>query len=501
MKHRIILWLLTAALLTGCSNAPVTEPEEGTIGITPETNTETTAAPTTQSTTETTETESITVDTLSVYADYFGEHYYEDDLVCLRDVTHDGVDDMIVIYTEDGISYYGLVYTLQNGNVKKIYEKSGGTDHAGGYFNWYLVQDGQSWDLAEEYFEMWQGQGETGFRIYSLSDSGEQYIVNQIYTPKDADDCDSSGKVKADVFDEYVGDLSSVLSASYRLYSCYSESSVHPNKLETDPAMVFGRIFQMRKSATEPVPDREDISLTAYTIQGCNLRSTPSKDNDDNIIGFLPAGTEVKADQLVDEYWYHVTCSAGSGYISHKMLKIGSASEGDTQSVSELERIAEQMYQDNALAVVSCYTYMGWETDYADTISDGEYITYYSIKGIHSKQEALAFIHKTFSKRYDDYNRVQTSGDPREMVTVSNSLSGEREFVLFKEKNQKLYVFQGDCPYNLGSVTAKYQYTDGDEVWFHMTANEWSTGPFAADFSLLKEDGVWKIGAATYPRY
>lgn len=586
MRKNYGLLLLVALMLTGCSNYAENEPTsviETTNVSTEEIDTSETTTSSSAETTTTAQTTTATSlqppteNTLALYQAYFGEHYYGDDLVCLKDVTHDGTDEMIVISTEDGYIYSGCVYTVKNKKVEKIYEKGGGTDHMGGFFNWYLVKDGSYWDLAEEYFDMWQGHGEVGFRAYSLSDSGEQNMVNHIYTPENSSDYESDGTVTQAAWDAYCKKLDSAITNAYRMYDCNSNSTATPKSIETDPAVVLGCNYP-NKSTTVPMepttttvtlvqtgyttqgcnlrssaskasddniigylpprttfttdqfdgywyhitcsvgtgyvshkmialgdPPKEEpltgdvVNVTGYTTQDCNLRSSPSKDSDANIIGFMPKGTSFTADRLADNYWYHVTSSVGSGYISYKMVTIDSAnSSGSDSSHADLERIAEKMYLDNAVAVVSCYTYYNWDAEFTDTNNE-ELVGFRKIKNISSMDGIYAELHKTFSKRYDDYNRVQTSGDPRE--DNAGTVSYCSESGLFKVVDGNVYVFSGECPYHLESATAVYQRTDGDEVWFKMTANDWASGPFTADFSLVKEDGVWKIGAATYPRY
>lgn len=168
--------------------------------------------------------------------------------------------------------------------------------------------------------------------------------------------------------------------------------------------------------------------------------------------------------------------------------------------IAELEQIAEELYLSNGHAVVSCYTYCDWEVDYDDTIPSEYEASYYRIKGCSSMQDVLEVIHQTFSSRYDDYNRGETSGDPREegACAVTKCLSEERG--LFKEVNGKVYVLCGNSPYYVSNASATYQRTEGEEVWFTMSTDR-PNRTFTADFSMVYEDGVWKMGAATYARY
>ena len=160
------------------------------------------------------------------------------------------------------------------------------------------------------------------------------------------------------------------------------------------------------------------------------------------------------------------------------------------------EEIAGELYFNNGLAVVSCYTYdIGIDIDYSDALSADDF--YFRVTNANSKNDVLNIIHQKFSARYDDYNRGETSDDPREAdaCAVSSCIDG-----MYKESDGKLYVYAGDCPYSLDYAYAEYERKDGDEVWFTMTA-ERAGKEFVSDFSMLLEDGVWKIGEATYPRY
>ena len=72
---------------------------------------------------------------------------------------------------------------------------------------------------------------------------------------------------------------------------------------------------------------------------------------------------------------------------------------------------------------------------------------------------------------------------------------------MYKESNGKVYVYAGDCPYSLGKIASVYyDKTDGNEVWLTITVDR-GNREFISEFSMIMENGVWKIGAATYPRY
>ena len=56
-------------------------------------------------------------------------------------------------------------------------------------------------------------------------------------------------------------------------------------------------------------------------VASCNVRSSPSKENDDNIIDTLLQGMSFKIDSF-DGYWYHITYNGQEGYVSHKMIAL-----------------------------------------------------------------------------------------------------------------------------------------------------------------------------------
>ena len=399
-----------------------------------------------------------------LYKDCFLNHYdTSSDLVCLKDVTHDGIDDMIVIcHDAEDIVYSGIIYTIIDSSVTKIYEKQGTLQHIGNFFNWYLVENNGIWNLAEEYFKMWQGTGETGFREYYLTNSGDEIEQNLIYVESPDDD----------EFSGYIKQLDKAIENSYRIFYCYSESSATPKQIETNPKIVFDlsdnvntepdktettvqtttkipettteppKTSPIETTTTFPITTRPpettttiivetepshtvvEIDAPGRTIQGCNVRSTPSKDSDDNIIDFLPEGAGFTVDSFVDDYWYHITYWGGpeytthkSGYVSKKVVELGKTLEvvtidGVEYTVPMLRGIAENLYIENAFAVVSCYTYDIVDYDYSDALSPDDF--YFRVTNADSKNDVLNIIHQKFSAKYDDYNRGETSGDPRE---------------------------------------------------------------------------------------
>lgn len=175
-----------------------------------------------------------------VFKEYFINNYSAKDMVCLVDVTHDGYQDMLVIHQEDVQQYGGYVYICKEGAVDLIYEKHGGTVHAGGFFNWYVIPRGEYWDLAEEFFGMWQGMGETSFSEYYIQNDGNVVQVKELVCPETEEDIDEDGYVKEEAFLRYVEKLGNEMPDYYCLFVSESETDAQPKEIETDPKKVFG---------------------------------------------------------------------------------------------------------------------------------------------------------------------------------------------------------------------------------------------------------------------
>jgi len=255
------------------------------------------------------------------------------------------------------------------------------------------------------------------------------------------------------------------------------------------------------ESGTEDFTGFDNVKSTVFVLDEHNGRVRIRSENFDREISLSVVDGSIVVNNdtnLSLEY------SAEEDTLETNLLKIVSQNQigaFNEVPIAELEQIAEELYLANGHAVVSCYTYCDWETDYDDQIpSEYEWAIYCRIKGCNSMEDVLEIIHQTFSSRYDDYNRGETSGDPREegACAVTECLSEERG--LFKEMNGKVYVLCGDSPYYVSNASATYQRTEGDEVWFTMSTDR-PNRTFTADFSMVYEDGVWKMGAATYARY
>ncbi len=73
------------------------------------------------------------------------------------------------------------------------------------------------------------------------------------------------------------------------------------------------------------LPDAYYTAKNGYvSVQSCNVRSSPSKANSDNIIDTLYNGTIFTINSF-NGYWYNITYSGRTGYISHKMITPGAS--------------------------------------------------------------------------------------------------------------------------------------------------------------------------------
>jgi len=206
-------------------------------------------------------------DIKALYKAFFLNKHETEDKVCLADVTHDGIDEMIVVHRMENQDIEGYVYTVKDGQVSKIYEKRGAEVHAGGFFTWYLVDKGDHWNLAEEDFSMWQGMGSVGYTEYYLSEDGDMIDVFSIGCPEDDNDVDDEGYVKSDAFSRYTTKLNELTNV-YELYAVTTEG-VNAKSKVTDYRGVFeaDEYEGKRKLITDLNDnDREVLSTFASNI-------------------------------------------------------------------------------------------------------------------------------------------------------------------------------------------------------------------------------------------
>ena len=201
-----------------------------------------------------------------LYRTYFYENFEPDDMVYLADVTHDGNDEMIVVAVRDR-SVNGYVYTINDdGTISCIHEKAGGTDHAGGWFSWYLVNKGDYYNLGEEYFGMWQGMGTQSFMEYYVNNSGDRIDVLSVDLTSDG-----SSPVSDAEYENYCREVAEKFKNAYVIYNNSASSGVESKALTTDPSSVFSayglkeenpEIANTQNEVTESTSTQETITTS-----------------------------------------------------------------------------------------------------------------------------------------------------------------------------------------------------------------------------------------------
>lgn len=172
---------------------------------------------------------------------FFYENFSPDDKVVIADVTHDGINDMIVIIQEDEWSYECILCIGSETNeMTKIQLDRGGNFHAGGFFNIYIRQteDGFS-NLGRQSYNMWQGYGTLSFDEYYLDSSGNIILVESIEASSPSNDIPISNE-------EYQRYESAVEQAKKQrgFYTIVETESLEPScpVLETDPEVIFSGV-------------------------------------------------------------------------------------------------------------------------------------------------------------------------------------------------------------------------------------------------------------------
>ncbi len=179
-----------------------------------------------------------------LYKEFFNGNYRESDIVYLADVTHDGMEDMLVVHFSDaeGSTITGTVYTVENGLVVPVYSNSGSSFHVGGFYGWYLIPvEGTSYyNLCEETFGMWQGFGVLTFEEYSLDNQGNRTSVELLKLDSEEEGNHNEwGMVTDEAWNRYVTQLNAKLAKCYDIYHSSSEGT-GSKPLTTDADTVLG---------------------------------------------------------------------------------------------------------------------------------------------------------------------------------------------------------------------------------------------------------------------
>lgn len=156
----------------------------------------------------------------SIYEAFFCENFLATDLVCLADVTHDGLDEMIVVHfcDDQNIEIDGYVYTIdENMQVNLIYSRVGSTFHVRGFFNWYIRETATGFILGSEEGHWSTGYGELSFHEYYLAQDG---TVRDISSVSVASSDYATEEEIAAAFDHYTELKSGMKANLYTIYAC-----------------------------------------------------------------------------------------------------------------------------------------------------------------------------------------------------------------------------------------------------------------------------------------
>ncbi len=156
----------------------------------------------------------------ALYETYFWKEFSTNDLACMADVTHDGVDELIVVHfcDEEGERIEGYVFTIdEKEQVKGIYSKVGSAFHVGGYFNWYIREGDSGFILGSEEGYWNTGHGELTFHEYYLTQDGAVQDISSVSV--NSEDYVTEGGI-SDAFDRYTEREAQVKGQMYTLYCC-----------------------------------------------------------------------------------------------------------------------------------------------------------------------------------------------------------------------------------------------------------------------------------------
>lgn len=183
-------------------------------------------------------------DAATLYHDYFWREFSENDMVCLADVTHDGVADMIVVdfLDEDTSTRMGYVFTIDSKKeVRQIYSRVGSEYHMGygGFFNWFIKPSGKYYNLGAEEGDMAMNHGTKTFHEFYLDNNGRIIDV----TSKTISSEDFPEPLPMDEFnaayDEYDAFLKESLKSFYILYDALRYYNTDEERFPMDSQTAF----------------------------------------------------------------------------------------------------------------------------------------------------------------------------------------------------------------------------------------------------------------------
>lgn len=184
---------------------------------------------------------------VAAYKNYFYDHFKESDYVYLADVTHDGVEDMLVVQksSENEGCLYAWIFTIEdNGTIKEIYQERTGVDHASGFFNWFIkTSDDGTANLGREHYGLWQGYGAEIFVESYFDNEGNEYHIKQIeVNSDDSSSVGADGAVTSEALRKFNEQVFEYKKANEfrKIYESYSSGPEYAvSSVETTPSVVF----------------------------------------------------------------------------------------------------------------------------------------------------------------------------------------------------------------------------------------------------------------------
>lgn len=435
------------------------------------------------------------INTFELYKQFFLEHFSLKDLVCLADVTHDGVDEMIVTSINEeykdieynlnaeelGSTCKAKIYSIINDEPTLIYEINGGFSHANGFFDIYLIRDGDYYNIGDEINEMWQGFGELRFEEYYLDEDGAKKTVSLISSNDGTVSHDPPEPISDEAFDAYTKLLDKKIANAYKVYSNFSESDAQPMYIETDPKIVF--------NLDNDNPSSLNISASVNSYSNLTLR----KDNSDrsDSITSVPDGANVTILSVPDSFknnslgndMVKVDFGGKKGYLPAKNLIVDTSIKLSSFSTAQLLDIGkiifeEFYYLDNAFqrgAGLLKYTSSEeYYQDYRKLLPAG-----LSIKQLESD------FYKYFSKKYYDekYNGFRYSESYLERDGYLWLLVGWGDDIWLDhfEVSDILSMSDKEVVFNV----IEYDFEDFVEEGESAVSNN--------TFRIVFEDGAWKF--------
>lgn len=436
------------------------------------------------------------INTFELYKQFFFEHFSLKDLVCLADVTHDGIDEMIVTHIAEGYtqdvetenpSCSAKIFSIINNQPTLIYEMDGGYSHVEGFFDIYLIRDGDYFNIGDEIDQMWQGLGEVRFDEYYIGENGEKKIVSSISTNDSAISHTPNGKISDEGFLTYTKLLDQKISNSYLVFSNYSESDATPMYIETDPKVVFSinnpnELSSLNLHAKVHIPS-EMNGLILQKIDSERLAK----------IDTIPNGADVVILSVPDDFntrhWttrmIKIEYNGKCGYVPPEYLLVDTPTNLSSFSKTQLLKIGQVLLEEYDSLMLDFERNAGL----LSYVSTNEYYTDYQKllpAGLKIEQIETDFF-RYFSKSYFEkhFNGFPFSSSYLEKDGFLWLLTGwgGRVWLDHYELSDIISVSNEEIVFNV------IEYDSEDRI------DEGRNSVFDNTFRIVLEDGVWKFTA------